>query len=211
MTLLERMKNYGKAAVSTAVITAMLSMPVKHAALPAFAAVDTAQVTLSWDENIPAPDGYRLFARKLGAMYNYSAPQWSGSATATTLQIPRDSPEYFFVVRAFNDTSTSGDSNEVRFRIDGYVPNPGNLRQDVQLSYLPGDMYKPNEKPQLEGLVAMLNQSFAADNSGNRPMFGKDDNLLVVLKEDRFEIYRLNPKAIPLRNIEETVRYDLAA
>jgi hypothetical protein len=78
------------------------------------------------------------------------------------------------------------------------VPNPDNLRPDVQLSYFPTELYKPNQQPQLEGLVAMLNQGFAAD-------------LLVVLKDDKFELYKLNSNVIQFKNIEEKIKYDLAA
>ena len=44
-----------------------------------------ANVTLRWDPNNPAPEGYRVFARRSDQVYNYSRPDWEGSAVTCTL------------------------------------------------------------------------------------------------------------------------------
>jgi hypothetical protein len=77
-----------------------------------------AQVTLAWDANVPAPEGYRLFQRAEGGSYNYSAPVWSGTTASCTISNLADSTTYYYVVRAFVGSDVSGDSNEVTFRYD---------------------------------------------------------------------------------------------
>jgi hypothetical protein len=52
--------------------------------LLATTAVTAASVSLRWDPNDPAPEGYRVFARKSGQAYNFSQPDWEGTATACT-------------------------------------------------------------------------------------------------------------------------------
>lgn len=75
-----------------------------------------AQVTLAWDANTPAPDGYRLYQRMEGGSYNYASPAWSGTTISGTLDHLADDTTYFFVVRAFSGSVESADSNEVSFR-----------------------------------------------------------------------------------------------
>jgi len=74
-----------------------------------------AQVTLQWDANNPAPDGYRLYQRTHGGNYNYATPAWSGARTTATIYDLADNTEYYFVARAFAGTQESGNSNEVLF------------------------------------------------------------------------------------------------
>jgi hypothetical protein len=45
----------------------------------------TAEVTLAWDPNDPAPDGYRIYQRSEGNSYNYSEPSWTGPGTTGTV------------------------------------------------------------------------------------------------------------------------------
>ena len=79
-------------------------------------AAQAAQVTLAWDANDPVPDGYLIFQRLQGGVYDYSQPVWSGSETTCTIDNLADNTTYDFVVRAYVGTSESGDSNEVSFQ-----------------------------------------------------------------------------------------------
>ncbi|HSO18729.1 MAG TPA: fibronectin type III domain-containing protein, partial [Desulfosarcina sp.] len=74
-----------------------------------------ASVTLRWDPNNPTPDGYRVFARKSGQAYNYSQPHWQGKAVTCTINNLQDLTIYYFVVRAFDGSLVSADSQEVRY------------------------------------------------------------------------------------------------
>ena len=77
-----------------------------------------ASVTLAWDAVDGSIDGYRVFARKSGASYNYSQPAWKGTATTCTINNLEDQTDYYFVVRAFDDSVTSSNSNEVYYSGD---------------------------------------------------------------------------------------------
>ena len=81
-----------------------------------------AQTTLQWGANNPAPQGYRLFQRLTGSTYNYSAPVWTGSGTTCTIQNLLEGSTYYFVIRAYQGTTVSGDSNEVAFTPSAPVP-----------------------------------------------------------------------------------------
>ncbi|WP_372678521.1 dockerin type I domain-containing protein [Desulfosarcina sp.] len=75
----------------------------------------TAEVTLAWDPNDPAPDGYRIYQREEGQAYTYSQPCWTGPGTSGTVyNLDRDTT-YFFVVRAYVGALESADSEEVSF------------------------------------------------------------------------------------------------
>jgi hypothetical protein len=78
-------------------------------------AVSAASVSLRWDPNDPAPEGYRVFARKSGQAYNYSQPDWEGAATACTISTLEGETDYYFVVRAYEGSQESADSAEVHF------------------------------------------------------------------------------------------------
>ena len=80
-----------------------------------------ASVTLHWKPNGSTPDGYRVFARKSGQAYNYSQSAWQGTAVTCTLNNLQDQTEYYFVVRAFDGSIISANSNEVH-----YVPPASN-------------------------------------------------------------------------------------
>jgi len=91
-----------------------------------------AQVTLAWDANQPAPEGYRVFQRQQGAAYDYANPVWptDGSHhTETTCTIANltEGGTYFFVVRAYVGNDQSGDSNEVSFQASTPPPSTYNI------------------------------------------------------------------------------------
>ena len=85
----------------------------------AFGQVD---VSLAWDASSGA-DGYRLFYREDGHIYNYGSPDWEGTATTCTVFGLDESKTYHFVVRAFNEYVESGDSNEATWE-SADVNNP---------------------------------------------------------------------------------------
>ena len=75
----------------------------------------TAEVTLAWDANDPAPEGYRIYQRTEGQAYDYSQPVWTGSATTGTVYNLAYDTTYYFVVRAFDGSLESADSEEVSY------------------------------------------------------------------------------------------------
>lgn len=75
-----------------------------------------ANVTLAWDANDPAPEGYHVYMRTQNQTYDYSAPVWSG--TTTTCEIDQLTENtYYFIARAFEGTVESGDSNEAEYTV----------------------------------------------------------------------------------------------
>ena len=74
-----------------------------------------ASVTLRWDPNDTAPEGYRVFARKSDQAYRFSQPDWEGSGVTCTINHLEDQTEYCFVVRAFDGNLESVNSAEVRY------------------------------------------------------------------------------------------------
>jgi hypothetical protein len=85
--------------------------------------LSAAQVTLQWDANDPSPEGYRIYQRLSGQNYNYAAPVWNGSGTTCTISGLAEGATYYFVVRAFQGSEQSGDSNEVQY-LTGATPSP---------------------------------------------------------------------------------------
>lgn len=79
------------------------------------ALIQAAQVTLAWDANDPTPIGYRLYQRTEGSSYNYTQPAWTGSETTCTLCDIEEGIQYYYVVRAYDNSSESGDSNEASY------------------------------------------------------------------------------------------------
>lgn len=74
-------------------------------------------VSLAWDPNSEEElAGYRVFAREDGQSYNYSEPDWEGTATTCTIGDLNSSKIIFFVARAFDTGGNeSGNSNEVQY------------------------------------------------------------------------------------------------
>ena len=83
--------------------------------LTATVAHSYASVSLRWDANSPAPEGYRVFAREAGASYDYAHPIWENSLTTCTLTGLTEGVTYYFVVRAFEGDLESVDSEEVSY------------------------------------------------------------------------------------------------
>jgi hypothetical protein len=83
-----------------------------------------ATVTLQWDVNEPAPDGYRLFRRVEGESYDYDNPVYEGSQLTARVRCDEDTT-YYFVVRAFLGSDESADSNEVSYRDNSGSDQPG--------------------------------------------------------------------------------------
>ena len=73
------------------------------------------QATLAWDPNDPVPEGYRIYQRAEGQAYDYSRPSWEGADNSGTVEDLAGDTTYYFVVRAYDDTAESADSNEVSF------------------------------------------------------------------------------------------------
>ena len=82
-----------------------------------------ANVTLRWDANDPAPEGYRVFVRQSGANYNYNAPIWEDNQTECTLIGLTEGTTYHFVVRAYDGNLESADSAEVTYTPQGAPAN----------------------------------------------------------------------------------------
>ena len=85
---------------------AFLSIPVLSQA---------AQVTLTWDHNDPAPDGYCIYLRTEGQAYDYNQPCWIGIDTTGTVDGLEANTMHYFVVRAYVADQESADSDEVKF------------------------------------------------------------------------------------------------
>ena len=75
----------------------------------------TAEVKVSWDHNDPLPEGYRVYQRKSGQAYDYSSPVWTGANNSGVVYNLEYDTTYYFVVRAFEGTLESVDSDEVSF------------------------------------------------------------------------------------------------
>ena len=75
------------------------------------------EVTLQWDFNDPAPEGYRVYCREEGRGYDYQDFWWQGDSSFNRCTIGGldENATYYFVVHAFSGDDESGDSNEVRY------------------------------------------------------------------------------------------------
>ncbi|MBW1717269.1 MAG: fibronectin type III domain-containing protein [Deltaproteobacteria bacterium] len=71
-----------------------------------------AKISLTWDASSTPADGYRVFCREQGENYDYTLPVWEGSALTCTIYDLDEYGTYYFVVRAYNDSGESGNSNE---------------------------------------------------------------------------------------------------
>ena len=78
-------------------------------------AYSSASVSLRWDANVPAPEGYRVFAREAGGSYDYEHPIWENSLSTCTLTGLTEGVSYYFVVRAYDGDLESVDSEEVSY------------------------------------------------------------------------------------------------
>ena len=90
----------------------------------------TADVSLMWDANDPAPTGYRLYAAHVSQPFDYATPLYDGTATTATLTGLAETVELKFVARAYligedGTVYDSADSIEVRHAV---IRAPLNLR-----------------------------------------------------------------------------------
>lgn len=83
----------------------------------------SANVTLRWDANVPAPEGYRVFVREGAQSYDYEKPIWENNLTTCTLSGLNEGVTYHFVVRAYDGILESADSEEVDYTPAAVVPN----------------------------------------------------------------------------------------
>ena len=74
--------------------------------------VSAAEIGLAWDASSTPVDGYRMFCREQGENYDYTRPVWEGSALTCTIYDLDEYVMYYFVVRAYNGSAESGNSNE---------------------------------------------------------------------------------------------------
>jgi hypothetical protein len=105
-----------------------------------------AQVTLSWDPNFPSPDGYMVYHRIEGGQYNYNAPAWPADGndhaeTTCTIENLTEGTTYYFVVRAYVDGASSGDSNEVMLQI----PSTKSIYHTITVSSSGNGRVRPEE------------------------------------------------------------------
>lgn len=90
-----------------------------------------AQVTLQWDPNNPAPEGYCVYQRQPGGSYDYNNPVWptdgnNHSETTCTITGLTEGATYSFIVRAHVGSDFSGDSNEVTYQVPASTTPPQN-------------------------------------------------------------------------------------
>lgn len=97
-----------------------------------------AQVTLTWDANDPAPDGYCIYYRTQGQAYDYSEPCWIGIDTTGTVDGLEANTMHYFVVRAYVAEQESADSNEVEYitsASDPCEPLAGDVNADGYVNF----------------------------------------------------------------------------
>jgi len=90
----------------------------------------SAEVTLAWNSNSdPNLDGYKIFYRQAGDIYNYNHPAWAGNLTETSCTIYGldDNTTYYFVARAVDvEGNESADSDEVCYETpESDIPHSG--------------------------------------------------------------------------------------
>jgi hypothetical protein len=67
-------------------LTLLLVLTVMAFCMVAYANIAMAQFTVTWDENVPAPTGYKLFHRWEGTpAYDYDNPHWTGPLPPVTV------------------------------------------------------------------------------------------------------------------------------
>ena len=114
-----------------------------------------ANITLQWDPNDPAPEGYRVFARQAGQSYNYNNPIWESNQTTCTLIGLVEGTTYHFVVRAFDGSLESADSREV-----SHTPSAAATNQ-------PPVVDAGTDQTVYEGTSVTLNGSASFDTDGH--------------------------------------------
>ena len=77
------------------------------------------RIDLTWDPNIPAPDGYRVYQRESGKSFNENIYTDTGPSTIYTISGLTDNTTYHFVVRAYVGSEESANSNEATYDCNG--------------------------------------------------------------------------------------------
>jgi hypothetical protein len=130
-----------KSTLNKTILIACISVFILIGSLTTIAA-EAASVTLAWNATNPAPEGYRVFARRGDQAYNYSLPAWQGTGSSATVNNLQDQTEYYFVVRAYQGYQESANSNEVRYvspAPENSVPTPpDNTGSDTTPPYWDG-------------------------------------------------------------------------
>ena len=132
-----------------------------------------AQVTLAWDANNPAPQGYKVFQRIEGTAYDYDHPAWptDGSdhlQTTCTITNLTAGVTYYFVVRAYLGNDLSGDSNEITYTVPAAVTlssitisGPTQLNENSSAQYACTAHYSDGSTAALSSGVAWSENSTA--------------------------------------------------
>ncbi|MGD9247106.1 MAG: discoidin domain-containing protein [Desulfobacteraceae bacterium] len=84
------------------------------------AAMASSQVTLAFSA-VTNAEGYKIYSRQEGSVYQYDNPVWTGSDTTCTISNLTDDTTYYFVAKSYSGTQHSADSNEVRHRTPASV------------------------------------------------------------------------------------------
>jgi hypothetical protein len=152
----------------------LISIPVL---LFAVSSATAAQVTLAWDGNDPVPDGYQVFQRLQGEQYDYANPVWptdGNNHRETTCTITNLTPEatYYFVVRAYNGSDHSSDSNEIAFTVPAAVTltsitisGPAQLNENATAQYTCTATYSDGSSATLSRGIAWSDNSAATSIS----------------------------------------------
>lgn len=124
-------------------------------------------VMLKWDSNNSDPDGYRLFQRLDGDIYDYTSPILIQGITDDNGNIPPNITtvtidnlgiicninKYHWVVRAFVRSEESSDSNEVNYIVNWSCPATVINFQadfDIENSNINMSFQQPGEVPVIE-------------------------------------------------------------
>jgi hypothetical protein len=148
------------------VIRILAALVLLAVAMPA--AAD--QVTLAWTHD--GAQGFRIFQRLDGQVYDYSKPAWSGPEKTCTIKDLVPGQTYHFVARAFDGESESADSNEVTYRVLGPVPckpTGTKLMRGDQMPYIisdpvPGDSLDYFDV-NLDGAIEQVQPEVLADGT----------------------------------------------
>ena len=128
-----------------------------------------ADVTLAWDANDPAPEGYRVFVRENGTNYNYAYPIWESDnydqTTECTLIGLNEGTTYNFVVRAYDGDLESADSEEVI-----YTPPTEDSNQTNEDSEQVNDTAANNDSNQTNEDSKQVNDTAANNDSNQAPV-----------------------------------------
>jgi hypothetical protein len=137
-----------------------------------------AQVTLAWDANDPAPQGYRVFQRTAATAYDYNNPAWPTDGSdhvqpTCTITNLTDGETYYFVVRAYVGNDLSGNSNEISYTVPGGVTlssisisGPSQLNENSSAQYTCTAHYSDGSTAALtSGVTWSENRSATSINS----------------------------------------------